>query len=224
MADSSSDSDNFLKGRVGRRPPLRATHNRAWNHGAEEVTEKIHTLASTLKDTNRNLRHVDHMLGQYREYNKEQTEAIATLKEMLEQSIGQLRSQRLTRNSGMRSASLSSLYASDLDGEAVSGNHHFLPTSPLRDYGDSQGNRHRRSRSASVRFVNGADNLDQLHSFHQSLRDLSSEQVRLGEDISRELSRRNRTDAEMRKTLAELSEKLTESQRQETGECWKMAA
>uniref|UniRef100_A0A8B9S742 Centrosomal protein 128 n=1 Tax=Apteryx owenii TaxID=8824 RepID=A0A8B9S742_APTOW len=216
MADSSSDSDNFLKGRVGRRPPLRATHNRAWNHGAEEVTEKIHTLASTLKDTNRNLRHVDHMLGQYREYNKEQTEAIATLKEMLEQSIGQLRSQRLTRNSGMRSASLSSLYASDLDGEAVSGNHHFLPTSPLRDYGDSQGNRHRRSRSASVRFVNGADNLDQLHSFHQSLRDLSSEQVRLGEDISRELSRRNRTDAEMRKTLAELSEKLTESQRQET--------
>ncbi|NXE48102.1 CE128 protein, partial [Casuarius casuarius] len=216
MADSSSDSDNFLRARVGRRPPLRATHNRPWNRGAEEVTEKIHTLASTLQDTNRNLRHVDHMLGQYREYNKEQTEAIATLKETLEQSIGQLRSQRLTRNSGMRSASLSSLYGSDLDGEAVSGNHHFLPTSPLRDYGDSQGNRHRRSRSASVRFVSGADNLDQLHSFHQSLRDLSSEQVRLGDDISRELSRRNRTDAEMRKTLAELCEKLTDSQRQET--------
>uniref|UniRef100_A0A8B9RUR9 Centrosomal protein 128 n=1 Tax=Accipiter nisus TaxID=211598 RepID=A0A8B9RUR9_9AVES len=168
-----------------------------------------------LKDTNRNLRHVDHLLGQYREYNKEQTEAIATLKETLEQSIGQLRSQRLTRNSGMRSASLSSLYPSDLDGGAVSGNRHFLPTS-LRDYGDSQGNKHRRSRSASVRFVNEADNLDQLHSFHQSLRDLSSEQVRLGDDISRELSRRNRTDAELRKTLEELSEKLTESQRQET--------
>ncbi|NXA31715.1 CE128 protein, partial [Eudromia elegans] len=218
MAESSSDSDNFLRGRVGRRPPLRATRNRAWNHGAEEVTEKIHTLASTLQDTNRNLRHVDYMLGQYREYNKEQTEAIATLKETLQQSIGQLKSQRLSRNSGMKSASLSSLYASDLDGEAVSGkwNHHFMPTSPLRDYGDSQGNGHRRSRSASVRFVNGADNLDQLHSFHQSLRDLSSEQVRLGDDISRELSRRNRTDAEMRKTLAELSEKLTEAQRQET--------
>ncbi|KFV45458.1 Centrosomal protein of 128 kDa, partial [Tyto alba] len=216
MADSSSDSDNFLRGQIGRRPPLRAFHNRARNYGAEEVTEKIHTLASTLQDTNRNLRHVDHLLGQYREYNKEQTEAIATLKETLEQSIGQLRSQPLTRNSGMRSASLSSLYPSDLDGEGVSGNHHFLPTSPLRDYGDSQGNKHRRSRSASVRFVNDADNLDQLHSFHQSLRDLSSEQVRLGDDISRELSRRNRTDAELRKTLEELSEKLTESQRQET--------
>ncbi|XP_051476860.1 centrosomal protein of 128 kDa [Apus apus] len=216
MADSSSDSDNFLRSRIGRRPPLRASHNRARNYGAEEVTEKIHTLANTLQDTNRNLRHVDHLLGQYREYNKEQTEAIATLKETLEQSIGQLRSQRLSRNSGMRSSSLSSLYPSDLDGEGVSGNHHFLPTSPLRDYGDSQVNKHRRSRSASVRFVNEADNLDQLHSFHQSLRDLSSEQVRLGDDISRELSRRNRTDAELRKTLEELSERLTESQRQET--------
>ncbi|XP_032919232.1 centrosomal protein of 128 kDa isoform X4 [Catharus ustulatus] len=215
MADSSSDSDNFFKGRIGRRP-FRASHSRAQNYGAEEVTEKIHTLASTLQDTNRNLRHVDHLLGQYREYNKEQTKAITTLKETLEQSIGQLRSQRLTRNSGMRSASLSSLYPSDLDGEVTSGNCHFLPTSPLRDYRDSQGNKHRRSRSASVRFVNEADNVDQLHSFHQSLRDLSSEQLRLGDDISRELSRRNRTDAELRKTLEELSEKVTESQRQET--------
>ncbi|XP_050831165.1 centrosomal protein of 128 kDa isoform X4 [Serinus canaria] len=215
MAESSSDSDNLFTGRVGRRP-LRASHSRAQNYGAEEVTEKIHTLASTLQDTNRNLRHVDHLLGQYREYNKEQTKAITTLKETLEQSIGQLRSQRLARNSGMRSASLSSLYPSDLDGEGTSGNRHFLPTSPLRDYGDSQGNKHRRSRSASVRFVSEADNVEQLHSFHQSLRDLSSEQVRLGDDISRELSRRNRTDAELRKTLEELSEKLTESQRQET--------
>lgn len=32
----------------------------------------------------------------------------------------------------------------------------------------------------------------QLHCLHQSLRDLTSEQVRLGDDISRELSRRNR--------------------------------
>ncbi|KAM9555732.1 centrosomal protein of 128 kDa isoform 13-T19 [Guaruba guarouba] len=216
MADSSSDSDNFLRARIGRRPPFRASHSRARNYGAEEVTEKIHTLASTLQDTNRNLRHVDHLLGQYREYNKEQTEAIATLKETLEQSIDQLRSQRLTRNSEMRSASLSSLYPSDLDGGGVSGNRHFLPTSSLRDYGDSQGNKHRRSRSASVRFVSEADDLDQLHSFHQSLRDLSSEQVRLGDDISREFSRRNRTEAELRKTVEELSEKVTESQRQET--------
>lgn len=50
MADSSSDSDNFFRAQIGRWPPLRkASHNRAWNYGAEEVTEKIHTLASTLQ-------------------------------------------------------------------------------------------------------------------------------------------------------------------------------
>lgn len=48
------------------------------------------------------------------------------------------------------------------------GNRHFLPTSPLRDYGDSRGNKHRRSRSASVRFVNEADNLDQVQSINGS--------------------------------------------------------
>ncbi|XP_061467868.1 centrosomal protein of 128 kDa isoform X3 [Rhineura floridana] len=207
MADSSSDSDNFRR-RIGRRGPVRATRVR--NHGGEDVTEKIHTLANTLQDTNRNLRHVDQMLGQYREYNNEQAEAIANLKETLEHSIGQLRSQRLLRNSGVRSASLSSLYASDLDGGASEGCH-FQPTSPLRDYGTGR----RRSRSA-VRFVDQRDNLDQLHSLHQSLRDLGSEQVRLQDDLSRELSRRNRTEVETKRMLVDLSDKLNESQRQET--------
>ncbi|XP_053233847.1 centrosomal protein of 128 kDa isoform X5 [Podarcis raffonei] len=212
MADSSSESDSFHR-RIGRRGPIRATRVR--NHGgAEDVTEKIHTLASTLQDTNRNLKHVDQMLGQYREYNNEQAEAIANLKETLEQSIGQLRSQRLLRNSGVRSASLSSLYPSDLDGGAPEGRH-FQPTSPLRDYSDTLGTRRRRSRSA-VRFVDRGDNPDQLHSLHQSLRDLSSEQVRLGDDLNRELSRRNRTDAETKRMLEDLSDKLNESQRQDT--------
>ncbi|XP_028574148.2 centrosomal protein of 128 kDa isoform X5 [Podarcis muralis] len=212
MADSSSESDNFHR-RIGRRGPIRATRVR--NHGgAEDVTEKIHTLASTLQDTNRNLKHVDQMLGQYREYNNEQADTIANLKETLEQSIGQLRSQRLLRNSGVRSASLSSLYPSDLDGGAPEGRH-FQPTSPLRDYSDTLGTRRRRSRSA-VRFVDRGDNPDQLHSLHQSLRDLSSEQVRLGDDLNRELSRRNRrTDAETKRMLEDLSDKLNESQRQD---------
>ncbi|PKU43489.1 hypothetical protein llap_6210 [Limosa lapponica baueri] len=143
MADSSSDSDNFLRGRIGRRPPLRASHNRARNYGAEEVTEKIHTLANTLQ-----------------------------LKETLEQSIGQFRSHRLTRNTGMRSASLSSLYPSDLDGEGVS----VFSAGILRDLNET-----------SI---------------------LSVEKIPC---LLHEL-----TDAELRKTLEELSEKLTESQRHET--------
>ncbi|XP_077179510.1 centrosomal protein of 128 kDa isoform X2 [Paroedura picta] len=212
MADSSSESDTF-RHRVGRRCPLRAPCSRTRNRGAEDVTEKIHTLASTLQDTNRNLRHVDQMLDQYREYNSEQAEAIANLKETLEQSIGQLRSQRL-RNSGVRSASLSSLYPSDLDGGAPE-TRQFQPTSPLRDYSEALGTQRRRSRSA-VRFVDQAANVEQLHSLHQSLRDLSSEQIRLEDDLGREFSRRNRTEAETKRVLEELTERLGDSQRKET--------
>ncbi|XP_029453560.1 centrosomal protein of 128 kDa isoform X3 [Rhinatrema bivittatum] len=216
MAGSSSDSDSFLRSQASKRGPLRATPRRSRAGGAGEVTEKIHTLASTLQDTNRNLRHVDQMLGQYRDYTHEQTEAIATLKETLEQSIDQLRSQRLSRSSEMRSgASLSSLYASDLEGGAVTESRRFQPTSPLRDYGESLGTRGRRSRSASVRFVDGSNNSNQLHSLHQSLRDLSSDQLRLDDDIDRELARRNRIDAETKKTLGELSERLGSSQRED---------
>ncbi|XP_060117791.1 centrosomal protein of 128 kDa isoform X4 [Heteronotia binoei] len=213
MADSSSESDTFRR-RVGRRCPVRAPCSRIQNHCAENVTEKIHTLASTLQDTNRNLRHVDQMLDQYREYNSEQAEAIANLKETLQQSIGQLRSQRLLRNSGGRSASLSSLYPSDLDGGAPE-TRQFQPTSPLRDYSEVLGTQRRRSRSA-VRFVDRAANVNQLHSLHQSLRDLSSEQIRLEEDLSRELSRRNRTEAETKRVLEELTDRLGDPQRQET--------
>lgn len=48
------------------------------------------------------------------------------------------------------------------------GNRPLLPTSPVRDYGDSQGNKRRRSRSASVRFVNETDTLDQVLSTNGS--------------------------------------------------------
>ncbi|XP_036593129.1 centrosomal protein of 128 kDa [Trichosurus vulpecula] len=211
MAESSSESEYCSHGRLDRRKP------RASRHRTADVTAKIHTLTSTLQDTNRNLRQVDQMLGQYRDYSNEQTEAIENLRETLEQSIGQLRSQRLFRNPGVRSASLSSLYVSDLDGPSVTDSHHHLrPSSPLRDSRESQGSRLHRSRSACVRFLDEPDDLAQLHSLHQSLRDLSNEQARLGDDLNRELSRRNRSDAQTKKTLEELSVRLDESQRQDT--------
>ncbi|MEE6494234.1 hypothetical protein FKM82_017069 [Ascaphus truei] len=219
MAESSSDSDSYLRTRSSRRGPLRASHTQIRARGAGGVSEKIHTLANTLQDTSRNLKQVDEMLGQYRECNNEQTEAIATLKETLEQSIDQLRSRRMSRLSGVRSASLSSLYASDLDaGAAGDGNRYLQPTSPFRDYSDLGSSRRRRSRSASVRFVDETGRPNQLHSLHQSLRDLSTDQLRLNDELSREFSRRNRTDADTKKTLEELNVRLTETQRQETVE------
>ncbi|XP_074091700.1 centrosomal protein of 128 kDa isoform X3 [Macrotis lagotis] len=209
MADSSSESEYYHHGRLDRQK------SRTQRHNAADVTSKIHTLTSTLQDTNRNLRQVDQMLGQYRDYSNEQTEAIENLRDTLEQSIGQLRSQRLFRNSGVRSTSLSSLYVSDLDGPSVT-DHPLQPSSPLRDSRELQGPRLPRSRSSCVRFLDEPDDLVQLHSLHQSLRDLSNEQARLGDDLNRELSRRNRSDAQTKKTLEELSVRLDESQRQDT--------
>ncbi|KAG8561976.1 hypothetical protein GDO81_015550 [Engystomops pustulosus] len=216
MADSSSDSDSHLRSRFSRKGPLRASQMHTRPRAVGEVSEKIHKLAHTLQDTSRNLKQVDEMLGQYREYNSDQTEAITTLKETLEQSIEQLRSQRLSRLSGVRSASMSSLCASDLDTTAGSGNRRLNPTSPLKDYGDLGVNRRRRSRSASVRFVDEAGDHEQLHSLHQSLRDLTSDQLRLNDDLSRELAYRNRTEVETKKALQELTARLDQAQQQET--------
>ncbi|KAM8921305.1 centrosomal protein of 128 kDa [Pelodytes ibericus] len=213
MAESSSDSDSHLRSRASRRGPLRATHVQR-SRRAGDVSEKIHTLANTLQDTSRNLRQVDEMLGQYKEH--DQTEAISTLKETLEQSIDQLRSQRMSRLSGPRSASLSSLCASDLDTAADSGSRRHQPTSPIKDNRELGVHQRRRSRSASVRFVDDTVHSGPLHSLHRSVRDLSSDQLRLNDDFGREFSRRNRTDAEIKKALEEMNTRLNESKREET--------
>uniref|UniRef100_A0A2K6ELN6 Centrosomal protein 128 n=1 Tax=Propithecus coquereli TaxID=379532 RepID=A0A2K6ELN6_PROCO len=97
---------------------------------------------------------------------------------------------------------------------AIEHSHRFPPTSPLKDYGDPQGVKRIRSRSG-IQFVREPADMVQLHAFHQSLRDLSSEQVRLGDDFNRELSRRSRSDAETKRVLEELTEKLNEAQKKE---------
>ncbi|XP_021101194.1 centrosomal protein of 128 kDa isoform X2 [Heterocephalus glaber] len=213
MAESSSDSEHFRYRDQLSRWATRSAHRETRSHPTVDVAEKVNTITSTLQDTSRNLRQVDQMLGQYREYSSGQAGAIEHLKESLEQSIGQLRNQRLLRNSGGRSMSVTSLSASDLDGGTMAEGHRFPPTSPLKDY-DPQGNKRIKSRTG-VRFSWETEDMAQLHAFHQSLRDLSSEQVRLGEDFNRELSRRSRSDAETKRALEELTEKLNEAQKQE---------
>ncbi|KFO18241.1 Centrosomal protein of 128 kDa [Fukomys damarensis] len=212
MAESSSDSEHFrCRDRLSRWAAGSA-HRETRSYPTVDVAEKVNTITSTLQDTSRNLRQVDQMLGRYREYSSGRAGAIEHLKESLEQSIGQLQSQRLLRNSGGRSMSVTSLSASDIDGGTMTEGHRFPPTSPLKE-SDPQGNKRIKSRT-SVRFRETED-MAQLHAFHQSLRDLSSEQVRLGEDFNRELSRRSRSDAETKKTLEELTEKLNQAQKQE---------
>ncbi|KAM8948393.1 centrosomal protein of 128 kDa isoform 2-T4 [Lycaon pictus] len=214
MEESSSDSDHFRSHDRLSRWAARSTYRGNLSCPTVGVTKKVNTITNTLQDTSRNLRQVDQMLGQYRDYSNGQAGAVEHLKESLEQSIGQLRSQRLLRHSGGRSISVTSLSASDLDGGTVTESYRFPPTSPLKNYGDQQGSKRIRSRTG-VRFVRDPDDVGQLHSFHQSLRDLSSEQVRLGDDFNRELARRSRSDAETKRALEELTEKLNEAQKQD---------
>ncbi|XP_065124929.1 centrosomal protein of 128 kDa-like isoform X2 [Paramisgurnus dabryanus] len=217
--DSSSDSDIYdrprghrSRGREGRMRPdsrfPRDTH-------VSDISEKIDTLANTLQDTSRNLNKVDRMLGQYRDHTDDQAEAMATLRESLEESVQQLQGQRLRRSNGGRSASLSTLHTSDLDDGDGLERRRYLPTSPLKDYGSVGAGNRRRSRSVAVRFRDSAQSEEQVHTLHQSLRDLQSDQVRLEEDINREISRRNRMDIETKKTLENLEGHIQASQREE---------
>ncbi|KAJ3606593.1 hypothetical protein NHX12_026114, partial [Muraenolepis orangiensis] len=218
--DSSSGTDDSARGSrprgraARRRPPQRDVRGpRGSSSGSAPenagITDKMSALASTLQDTSRNLNKVDRMLGQYRDHTDGQAEAMALLKENLEESIGQLQAQRLRRRSA--SASASTLHTSDLEPGSGSEGQRFYPTSPLKDYPGSPLRRWR-SRSASVRFKDPKPAPEDVHCLHQSLRDLRSDQVRLSDDLDREILLRNRSDVDTRRAMENLTEHLAVSQ------------
>nr|XP_046229182.1 centrosomal protein of 128 kDa isoform X2 [Scatophagus argus] len=223
--DSSSESDSYDRTRV-HRPRGREAHRRPGrdigrargsggdNRGAD-ISEKMSTLANTLQDTSRNLTKVDQMLGQYRDHTEDQAEAMALLRENLEESISQLQTQRLGRSNGARSASASAstLHTSDLEACSGSDGLRFYPTSPLRDYSGTTGRR-RRSQSAGVRFEDASLTGEDIHTMHQSLRDLRCDQQRLSDDLDREILRRNRSDIDTRRAMENLIGHMATSQRQ----------
>ncbi|XP_051510662.1 centrosomal protein of 128 kDa-like isoform X6 [Myxocyprinus asiaticus] len=217
--DSSSESDTYdiPRGRKSRARESRIRPESRFSRDTHvsDISDKIDTLADTLQDTSRNLNKVDRMLGQYREHTDDQAEAMATLRESLEESIQHLQGQRLRRSNGGRSNSLSTLHTSDLEDGSGSDRRRYFPTSPLRDYGSAGTGNRRRSRSVAVRFRDSTQAEEQIHSMHQSLRDLRSDQLRLGDDIDREISRRNRTDIETRKTIENLAGHVRPTPREE---------
>ncbi|XP_014824932.1 PREDICTED: centrosomal protein of 128 kDa isoform X4 [Poecilia mexicana] len=224
--DTSSESESFGKKVRGHRPRGRETHRRSGRDRgrvsggredvrAAEISDKISTLANTLQDTSRNLTQVDKMLGQYRDHADDQVEAMTLLRESLEDSINQLQTRRLSRTNGVRSSSVSSLHNSDLEAYSGSEEKRFQPTSPLKDYGGSHKGR-RRSQSAGVHFRDSTRAADDIHSVHQTLRDLYSDQQRMSDDLDREILRRNRSDIDTRRAMENLSEHMTVSQRQDS--------
>ncbi|XP_034756070.1 centrosomal protein of 128 kDa isoform X2 [Etheostoma cragini] len=217
--DTSSESDSYDRTRV-HRPRGREAHRRSGRGSGSgsdgrpvNISEKISTLASTLQDTSRNLTKVDRMLGQYREHTDDQAEAMALLRENLEESINQLQTQRVSRSNGAHSASASTLHTSDLEACSGSDGQRFYPTSPLKDYTGTPGRR-RRSQSASVRFKDASLKGEDIHALHQSLRDLRCDQHRMSDDLDREILRRNRSDIDTRRAMESLTEHVTTSPRQ----------
>ncbi|XP_061563454.1 centrosomal protein of 128 kDa-like isoform X2 [Cololabis saira] len=213
--DTSCESDSYDLMR-GPRPRGRDRTRTRTRTGASpgEISQKISTLADTLQDTSRNLNKVDQMLGQYRDQSNDQAEAMALLRENLEESISQLQTTRLSKTNGVRSSSASTLHTSDLEAFSESEAQRFYPTSPLRNNAGSPGRRKRRSQSANVRFKDAGLAGDDVHVLHQSLRDLHCDQRRLSEELDREIFRRNRSDIDTRRAMESLTEHITASQRQ----------
>ncbi|XP_061742859.1 centrosomal protein of 128 kDa-like isoform X2 [Nerophis ophidion] len=218
-SSGSESSDRRGHKPQGRESHRRVSRERGRASGREaDISEKINTLFDTLQDTNRNLTKVDQMLGQYREYRDDQAEAMSVLRGNLEESISQLQAQRLSRTDA-HSASASSLHSSDLDARTGSDGQHLHPTSPLRDYTGAPGRRRRtRSHSANVRFKNSNVSVDDIHTLHQSLRDLRCDQQRMSVDLDQEIHRRNRCDVDTRRKIESLSEHMTTTQRLDSTE------
>ena len=63
-----------------------------------------------------------------------------------------------------------------------------------REYDEFDGRRSYAARGrANVRFYDDMDTPPRLHQLHQTLRDVSSDQLRLEDDLNREIHRRNRS-------------------------------
>lgn len=147
------------------------------------MDDRIHRINENLQGTTRNLRSLDHMLDDYRDVTRDQRSAVDRLREDVARTRAQLHEEQL-RGPGHRH------YESDSEYEGS--------PSPSR--------RRRRSRRSTVRF---ADDMNrELHDLNSSLRDLSTDQFELRGQFNKEMDRRDRYDADTRRTMKEISENL----------------
>ncbi|XP_056023119.1 centrosomal protein of 128 kDa-like isoform X5 [Ostrea edulis] len=147
------------------------------------MDDRIYRINDNLQGTTRNLRSLDHMLDDYRDVTRDQRSAVDRLREDVARTRTQLHEERL-RSPAHRH------YESDSEYESS--------PSPSR--------RRRRTRRSTVRF---ADDMNrELHDLNSSLRDLSTDQFELRGHLNREMDRRDKYDADTRKTMREISENL----------------
>lgn len=147
------------------------------------MVDRIHRINENLQGTTRNLRSLDHMLDDYRDVTRDQRSAVDRLREDVARTRAQLHEEQL-RGPGHRH------YESDSEYEGS--------PSPSR--------RRRRSRRSTVRF---ADDMNrELHDLNSSVRDLSTDQFELRGQFNKEVDRRDKYDADTRRTMKEISENL----------------
>lgn len=147
------------------------------------MDDRIHRINDNLQGTTRNLRSLDHMLDDYRDVTRDQRSAVDRLREDVARTRAQLHEEQL-RGPGHRH------YESDSEYEGS--------PSPSR--------RRRRSRRSTVRF---ADDMNrELHDLNSSVRDLSTDQFELRGQFNKEVDRRDKYDADTRRTMKEISENL----------------
>ncbi|KAL5009136.1 hypothetical protein ScPMuIL_014717 [Solemya velum] len=146
------------------------------------MDNRVHRITGSLHDTTRNLRSLDHMLGEYREVGRDQRSAIDRLRDDLDRTHEDIRAER-ARSPHRRD------YDSDSEYEG----------SPARS-------RTRKRRPNTVRF---ADDMNkEIHMIHQSVRDLSSDHLGLDLQFSEEVQRRDRADNDTRRTMKEIKDTL----------------
>ncbi|KAK3591274.1 hypothetical protein CHS0354_004321 [Potamilus streckersoni] len=145
------------------------------------MDQKIHRLNENLQGTTRNLRSLDRMLDEYRDVGRERRSAVDRLRDEVGRTHERLREERL-HSPGQRD------YGSDSEYEAS-------PTV------------HRRRRKRSM--VRFADDMNrELHDIHHTVRDLSSNHLRLEDSLDQEVDRRERNDMETKRTIREISDTL----------------
>ncbi|KAH9496171.1 hypothetical protein Btru_012200 [Bulinus truncatus] len=148
---------------------------------SQKNDDRLYRLTANLQDTTRNLKSLDHMIDEYTSVGQSHRSAIDRLHGDLDQTQDDIQYER------SRAATMVRDYGSDSENYS----------SPRNGY--------RRRRSA-VRF---ADDMNrELHGIHQSVRDLSSEQLKLEESFNRETERRDRHDNDTRRSLQDINSTL----------------
>ncbi|XP_066281171.1 centrosomal protein of 128 kDa-like isoform X4 [Branchiostoma lanceolatum] len=215
--DVSSEDDDYGSRRPSRRgrrlpdpPSPRSSRRGILRTAASDnvVVDRVDRIATSLEDTNRNLRRMDRVLGEYSEVSEEQGTEIDRLRGRLARSAMRLQEERVRRTGTARG---STMRPSELDMASSGETRRYRPTSPLRNYEPSVP---RRRTGSTVRFLDGGD--DDIHEVHQTVRDLTSDQLRMGEDLEREIDRRTRMEQDTQRNLREMSDSLRRSSTSES--------